>query len=90
MRKNSENIKPGDNMSLRVEVKDKKQTRHMLEHIPEGPFPVTKIDEKAKTFVIERTEKYVESVSRSCVLIAPAPITQSVPTTITHPMPISE
>lgn len=54
LRDNSENIKPCDNVFLRIERKDEKEIRHRLAPIAQKPFPVTKIDEVAKTVTNSR------------------------------------
>lgn len=73
LRKNAEVIRPGDNVFLRVERKDEKETRHKLAPIAEGPFPVLRVDGAAKTVIIKRPDESLENVSRSRVTIAPKP-----------------
>ena len=62
---------PGDNAYLRVERKDDTEKRQKLAPIAEGPFPVKKVDKDNKTLLLERPDKTVENVSRSCVVLAP-------------------
>ena len=71
LRKNTDTIAPGDNIFLRVERKDDKDTRHKLAPIADGPFPVLRVDNTAKTVVIKRPDNSVENVSRSRVALAP-------------------
>ena len=71
IRKTTETIKPGDQIFLRIERKDEKETRHKLAPIAEGPFPVIRVDTSSKTVVIKRPDESVENVSRSRVALAP-------------------
>lgn len=89
MRKTSGNIKPGDNLFLNVDSEDGKETRHKLAPTAEGPLPVTKINKETK-FIIERLDRSVERVSRSRVLLAPAPIPQSELKPISNAMSIND
>jgi len=74
LRKQVEVVKQGDYVFLRVERKNPKDHRHKLAPIAEGPFLVTKTDKN--TVVIERSDRSVEKVSRSRVVLAPKPKTK--------------
>ena len=67
-------VKQGDYVFLWVELKNSKDHRHNIAPIAEGPFLVTKKDKN--TVVIERSDRSVEKVSRSRVVLAPKPKTK--------------
>lgn len=71
LRKTIETTQPGDNVSLRVEMKDKKDTRHKLARIAEVTYPVLSEDSASKTVVVKLPDESVTNVSRRRVAIVP-------------------
>lgn len=68
-------IHEDDYVHLRVERKNPKEHRHKLAPIAEGRYKVTNVDDK--TVAIEKTDRSVENVSRSRVLIVTKPQTEN-------------
>lgn len=56
---------PGDQVYLRVDREREKETRHKRAPIADGPFPVTKVENKSKTVVLESLDRTIENVSRN-------------------------
>ena len=71
LRRDIEDINPGDQVYLSVERREEKESRHKLAAIAEGPFKVKDVNKPAKTVVIEYPDRSVENVSRSRVVLAP-------------------
>ena len=86
LRNTTEDVRPGDNVYLRVERKDDTETRHKLAPIAAGPFPVKKVDKDKKTVLLERPDKTVENVSRSRVVLAPKGLSSEQLLESTRPM----
>ena len=67
-------VNQGDYDFFWVERKSRKDHRHKLAPIAEGPYLVTKTDKN--TVFIERSYRSVEKASRSRVVLAPKPKTK--------------
>lgn len=71
LRKQRKFINVDDYVYLRFEHKNADDHRNKLASVAKGSFCFPKVDEN--TVMIERTDLYVEKVSRSSVILAPNP-----------------
>lgn len=54
-----------------MDRKKDKDSRHKLPPFVDGPYPVTKVDTKAKTFITKRLDPALKSGSHNCIVLAP-------------------
>lgn len=69
IRKNDEEFKPEDQVYLRMEKKNNKDSKHKLASVVNDHYPMKKVDKKAKTLVIERPDRSMENISRNRILL---------------------